>query len=144
MKTLTVSLPALCAAALLVLAGCGVVKLPPAHDVAPDIGFKVNGVYVEFDAGNHGPVSRKIAFSGSPVRIEGMPEDENALVSYMFMNGSVVYANPVSVYLDAPFSDIAPRATVRVIVTAEDGMEDDYILDMEAVERNVLEIRMTN
>ena len=145
MKRLTV-LP-LCAGIVVTLAftGCGMVRLPPDHGAELGIGFKVNGVYVDIAAAGTEPaVSRRVAFYGNPVRIEGIPEDENALVSYMFMNGGVVYTNPVSVYLDTPFADITPRAMVRVIVTAENGAENDCLIEMEAVEQNVLEIRVTD
>jgi hypothetical protein len=145
MKTLMLSLPALCIAVLFVFAGCDMARLPPDYGAAPGIDFKVNGVYIEVDTESPDPfITRRVAFSGNPIRIEGIPEDENAMVSYMFMNGSVSYTNPVLVYLDTPFADIAPRATLRVIVTAENGAENDYFLDMEAVGQNVLEMRVMN
>ena len=145
MKRLTILPPLAGIVVTLAFTGCGIVRLPPDHGAELGIDFKINGVYVDVAAaGTESVVSRRIAFSGSPVRIEGIPEDENALVSYMFMNGGVAYTNPVSVYLETPFADVTPRAMVRVIVTAENGAEDDCLIEMEAVEQDVLEIRVTD
>jgi hypothetical protein len=132
--------PVLYAVLLAALAGCDAVK-PPPGDADFGITFNINGTRFAVDAGDPlSLVSRRAAWSGSPIMIEGTPADSSASVEYMLMNGSVLYTNPVSVYLDVPFAGLRPQAALRVIIAAENGAEEDYFLRLEAVDRDNLEV----
>ena len=146
MKKLMMFLPVLPAFMLFIFTGCADLKSPETPDpvAIADLGlsFNINGVDVTFDAGNPGAlVPGNIAYYGNFIKIEGIPEDENASVSYMLMDGTI-HEDPVLVTLAHPFVGSIPQATVRVIVTAEDGTEDDCFLVMEAAGGNVLDMRV--
>jgi hypothetical protein len=146
MKRLIMFLPVLPALALFVFTGCADLKSPETPDPAAvadrGLSFNINGVDVTFDAGNPGMlVPENIAYDGNFIKIEGIPDDENASVSYMLMDGTI-HEDPVLVNLGYPFAGSVPQATVRVIVTAGDGTEEDCFLVMEAADWNVLNMRV--
>jgi hypothetical protein len=146
MKKLMLFLPVLPVLVLFAFGSCTALRSPSppklAADADPDLSFNVNGINVALDEENPElPIPRSITYYGNPIIIEGIPEDKNASVSYMLMDGSV-YEDPVAVYLSLPFAGAVPQATVRVIVTAEDGTEKDCFLMVEAAGRNVLNMRV--
>jgi hypothetical protein len=146
MKKMMMFLPVLPALVLLVFTGCADLKSPETPDpvAVTDLGlsFNINGVDIVFDTGNPGVlIPENIAYYSNFITVEGIPEDENASVSYMLMDGTV-HEDPVLVTLAHPFAGIVPQVTVRVIVTAEDGTEEDCFLVMEASDRNVLDMKV--
>ncbi|MDR2020724.1 MAG: hypothetical protein LBQ14_08180 [Treponema sp.] len=146
MKKLMMFLPVLSALVLFVFTGCADLKSPgtPVPAAVADLGlsFNINGVDVMFDAENPDMlVPRSIAYYGNPIKIEGIPGDEDASVSYMLMDGTI-HEDPVLVTLSYPFAGAVPQATVRVIVSAGDGTESDCFLVMEAAGWNVLDMRV--
>jgi hypothetical protein len=141
MKKLILFAPVLLISALLALSGCTALRPSKTPDpVDPGLSFNVNGVAIEVDGRNPELLTpKRISYYGNPIRIEGIHQDENASVSYMLMDGSI-YDQPVSVSLNLPFTGAPLQATVRVIVTTEDGKEEDCFLVIESADLNVLEM----
>jgi hypothetical protein len=92
------------------------------------IRFRINGIAASIDPENPDKISPStLAYTNSPIVVEGIPDDAAAEVTYKSLNGyeSLV---PLPVMLTSPIEGVPPQGMIIVTVTTEKGRGKDYFL----------------